>query len=1230
MKIGRNDLCPCGSGQKYKKCCINSNTTFSTDTFQNYLKTHDTSELLKMISLIQLLPINQSKLFRLESIQDLICSNFETGGKEIDYNSLKRLIGKDYADDYREDPAESCGTENFMFFNGNNIVFPGIAKDSTPINQLLFNSIFTWENDLSEELKLTIREGTYFMLFVHNMIAENMGLKRNLFEDDWRGEIYFPESSFVDIHKDLFEFTREDIEEIYKRLRIEQDVIQHFVTTQQELIKNKGEETVLVKKPFFKFDNKYYLALPSAQMYSLNLFVRDQIKLKGQIEVLNSCYEKMVLNESHKYLNIMWESVDLGLELKNYESLWRMDANKYAYVRFISEHQDDDLKERTDSTIALAKMSINSEEIEFLAVTIFAGYEIDEIHTYPIEYLKETKYQIAFSFFDLERICNHWKPDELTLWKYAKAEERADKANLKLMPIFSILVYFQWYKRNHDSFFPTDDAAPNLVTFDFSAQAEIIAETAQKSDRHFVLQVENKIGDNSEAKLRYLPVFKTKNYAPIYTSEEIFNRKLRKVLEAYTFPIWFSYDQSVGPVGSNFIESMIYWLNEFAESLSPYMDNLGDRPIEFILSFDERLKSFLTSGFEIEKDIKINIKFEADAYLRKIKLIIPIEIFSALHRKDNHGERILMDTILKSFTVLQHGYGLREFSQIERDKFLASQMPLNNRKMLLTSHKANDFKRFDRYIPKPRFVQDADIAVVLESQIKWMNLSYQVPEKINDADKVPFLSALIDALTNKLKESINNYNAKELLADLMLRHEAIIQSSSSWDLDLPARIKCFEKYQDVIKEYAEDYSNVVKASHSLRSLIEYVTAESPAGSKKLNIDDVDFLLALISEIIFYGTTKDTISLGVDNPEMGLLPSGRLGMNHDFYDTILSEYKDSIILDEIQGINEDFDSHFENEEQNSQIDMEKEAYYDKITNVFQKDLGIDFFQIGMISEFMANYCFSNESSCWFCSEHEFIDLVISNSNFSKAEVLAFLSFTQLESRGKIENVPEGIHAKETWIWRFNRKLSYIRRPIIKLKQGDSEVLMWSARHLIMASDNLKAIFYNGTLKVDELRNPKIAALINERLNIKSNEFRNKVLRWFKNTPLHVIEYEIRIRPSVFPNADRDYGDIDILTIDNSKKIVYLIECKNTKQAKVMYDFHFDSKSYLEKQLPKHIKRGEFISNNLEQLSEKVKVDLKGYTVSPIVISSYQLPVKYLHNIEIPIYSFQEIKRVRLFD
>ena len=38
LKIGRNDLCPCGSGLKYKKCCLNKTIPVSDNTGELYLK----------------------------------------------------------------------------------------------------------------------------------------------------------------------------------------------------------------------------------------------------------------------------------------------------------------------------------------------------------------------------------------------------------------------------------------------------------------------------------------------------------------------------------------------------------------------------------------------------------------------------------------------------------------------------------------------------------------------------------------------------------------------------------------------------------------------------------------------------------------------------------------------------------------------------------------------------------------------------------------------------------------------------------------------------------------------------------------------------------------------------------------------------------------------------------------------------------------------------------------
>lgn len=76
-KIRRNDPCPCGSGKKYKYCCMNSgrikNVDFDvpmnmfpfmqpprdeTPKTKDYMKTHDATDILNLIVALQLNPEN--------------------------------------------------------------------------------------------------------------------------------------------------------------------------------------------------------------------------------------------------------------------------------------------------------------------------------------------------------------------------------------------------------------------------------------------------------------------------------------------------------------------------------------------------------------------------------------------------------------------------------------------------------------------------------------------------------------------------------------------------------------------------------------------------------------------------------------------------------------------------------------------------------------------------------------------------------------------------------------------------------------------------------------------------------------------------------------------------------------------------------------------------------------------------------------------------------------------
>lgn len=97
----------------------------------------------------------------------------------------------------------------------------------------------------------------------------------------------------------------------------------------------------------------------------------------------------------------------------------------------------------------------------------------------------------------------------------------------------------------------------------------------------------------------------------------------------------------------------------------------------------------------------------------------------------------------------------------------------------------------------------------------------------------------------------------------------------------------------------------------------------------------------------------------------------------------------------------------------------------------------------------------------------------------------------------------------------------------------------------------------------------------------------------------------------------------MAIDVKNKILYSIECKRTKQAKIYYEFKQDIENYLSKQLPKHQNRESYLKQNLDKVSELIKHNVENYTVKSIVVSSNILPIKFLKEVSIPILSLNQL-------
>ena len=173
------------------------------------------------------------------------------------------------------------------------------------------------------------------------------------------------------------------------------------------------------------------------------------------------------------------------------------------------------------------------------------------------------------------------------------------------------------------------------------------------------------------------------------------------------------------------------------------------------------------------------------------------------------------------------------------------------------------------------------------------------------------------------------------------------------------------------------------------------------------------------------------------------------------------------------------------------------------------------------------------------------------------------------------------------------------------------------------------FNNGTLKVDK-SSIKIQQLIADRNAIKGNEYRQEVYKWLlHNTALKINQYEVKIGPRGHLIAENDMGDIDILAIDHKKHIIYSIECKNTHQAKVAYEFRMEINTYLGEPpkkglISKHINRDKWLHDNKKYVLSNLGLDDR-YKIFSLVVSKHLLPTRYLRPIELKIISFHELRK-----
>ncbi|WP_461325234.1 hypothetical protein [Bradyrhizobium diazoefficiens] len=814
----------------------------------------------------------------------------------------------------------------------------------------------------------------------------------------------------------------------------------------------------------------------------------------------------------------------------------------------------------------------------------------------------------AISAADLHTLC--WLNDfnSLSMWRLLQSEKRLEELGVRLQNVNGLLNLVGWARSLAGHLVPhgniPDEVGENgrrfTVLIEQNALRRVRAAVVHFLDPHCAQTI-----DGRWLKLRKegRSIFEEDAREPFYFAVDSRGGS-GFPLAAYESPshVWWcdvEIEEKVSrPFAYDRMKMLQTWLCRGVPVMERVFVGLPAGPLMLRCIFQGKLGGKEGSGERTRltfEDARATIATSIDHANAIVTISMHPRFEEALFHPENIAERALVDRVLESFSVLS----AQKISDSERDALIGEIVPSPYARQahLFLASSFRDYVR-DAIWVGPVMIDEDDEAF-LKLGLGWRQRARAQGGYITGKNEcLSFLNPLVEVLEEEVCEELRQLDRRSVLSIALMNHESAAVDRDNWKRTAAAVLALHNDKLAVRDTMVERESRLSAVFLTSRILIEFAICECPLeGGRRIGKLDLSGLMAKIMMIQSLGCWSDAIRWGGMEPRLRVTPLGDIHANFSFFEQVLVPF--ARVASDLR-VDDDVNSYVDEFERVEAVPTDTSPWPEAFWEAWEEETGGTFDQMRKFLDILEDSLLKTGHAIVSIKKSQLLELFDSEASVSRLVASNILENLTLACRASWRVVPDGFDEKDRFPWRFRRRLSVLRRPLIQIDLSEDPTFVLAPGLVREAIVYMLGNYYRGDFPRWQLK-PKMKSWAGYSRNRMGSAFAQEVAERLTELGWKTV-VEKKVTEILRAGFDRDYGDIDVLAWNDVTGRLLLCECKDLQYRKTdgeiaeqLSDYRGETNADGKRDdLRKHLDRIELITKHLPRLQTYV-----GMSKAPLV-------------------------------